>query len=115
MFHRLVGIAFGAALLTATLATAADRPEAATVRPAAPTPVQLFLIDPGTDPGAGRRLFEALLNTPQKSLAAGPTCTFVDQICSSCAGGKIRSCDRYRCGSPNPVIVDECTPCTNFC
>lgn len=115
MFQRLSCLAFAGALLLSTL-TAARPAAAATVQPAAqPAPVQLFLVDAGPDRDAGIRAFEALMSLPQKTLAAGPTCTFVSNFCQACAGGKLRSCDRYRCGSPNPVTVDQCTACANFC
>jgi hypothetical protein len=117
MVHRLAYLTFAGALLVATLAAAAgpSAPITAAKPAAEPTPVQLFLVDPGVDREAGLRTFEGLLSLQQRTLAAGPTCTFVSNFCSSCAGGKVRSCDRYRCGSPNPVTVDQCTSCANFC
>lgn len=45
-------------------------------------------------------------------------CTLVDNFCSSCAGGKVRSCDRYRCWddlSGKYVYYNTCTSCANFC
>jgi len=48
--------------------------------------------------------------------SATHTCVLVDNFCSGCTAGKLKSCDRYRCGTyPNYVYFTECGPCLSFC
>lgn len=47
--------------------------------------------------------------------SATHTCIIVDNFCQSCTGGKVRSCDRYRCGTSPYTYFTECTSCANFC
>lgn len=48
--------------------------------------------------------------------SATHTCVVIDNYCQSCAGGKVKSCDRFRCGDyPNYTYFTECTSCANFC
>jgi hypothetical protein len=50
--------------------------------------------------------------------SAVSNCVLVDNFCSGCAAGKVRSCDRYRCKddlSGNYVYYNSCTACGNAC
>ncbi|HSG39082.1 MAG TPA: hypothetical protein VLE27_05550 [Thermoanaerobaculia bacterium] len=49
--------------------------------------------------------------------SATHTCVITSNFCSSCAGGKIKSCDRYRCGDSTTgyTYFTECTACANYC
>lgn len=45
-------------------------------------------------------------------------CTLVDNFCSYCSGGKVRSCDRYRCWddlSGKYVYYNSCSSCGYAC